>query len=60
MERLLIALLLVLTLPGLLTFLPIRPRRSLDPGDGPTNSRARPTSLTQDGLDGDRDRQAER
>lgn len=31
MERWLIALLLVLTLPGLLTYLPIRARRNVDP-----------------------------
>jgi hypothetical protein len=45
MERLLIALLLVLTLPGLLTFLPIRARRNLDRGEGPTDTRSKESEL---------------
>lgn len=38
LERVVVRLLLVLTLPGLLTSLPIRARRNLDRGEGPTNT----------------------
>jgi hypothetical protein len=45
MERLLIALLLVLTLPGLLTLLPIRARRNRDRGEGATDTGSKEPEL---------------